>query len=140
MEIYLQFLCSYTTLLVTTLSSCCLSLRCCTADYLLALKPFHNLILMFHMYLRCHPIKCTDELHSQVWPGDYVHQVWTTGEVSQLPLPIRLVPKPSQTRPIQNAEQKPQLNLNSMENKATFMKSLVHNCQVDYSMHVIHVV
>ena len=32
--------------------------------------------------------------------------------------------------PLQNVKQKPLLRMNSMENKTSFMKSVVHDCQV----------
>ena len=35
--------------------------------------------------------------------------------------------------PLQNAEQKPLLRINSMKNNTSFMKSVLHDCQVDHS-------
>ena len=34
--------------------------------------------------------------------------------------------------PFEKAEQKPLLRMNSIENKTSFMKSVVHDCQVDH--------
>ena len=47
------------------------------------------------------------------------------------------------SRPLQNAKQKPLLRMNSMENKTSFMKSVVYDCQVDqryWNYDIIHLV
>ena len=76
--------------------------------------------------------KAEGELHLQVWSGDYFHPVWTSGELCQLPLP-RLLLSELLISPLQNAEQRSSLRMNGIKNKTSFMKSEVHDCQVDQS-------
>ena len=127
--LYLCFLCFFATLLATELRSWRLSLRYCRL--FASTQTFHNSPLIFIQ--NATPSKAESELHSYVWPGGYFHLVCAAGAVSQLPLPRLQLPQLSWTRPLQSAEQKPPLSLNSTESKTSIMKSLVHDCQVDHS-------
>ena len=102
----------------------------CSA-YFLALKIFHNSILTFSS--KCYPIKSnTGVLHSQASQEATLTLSGTQERYVNSRSP-HFCSLNFYSRPLQNAEQKPLWRMNSMENKTSFMKSVVHGCQVDHS-------
>ena len=103
--LYLRLPCFYATLMATELRS---------ANYLIAFKSFPYSILTFSSNCYAVKRKTGNYMHR---PGKgLLHLVWTAREVCQLPLQRFLLPK-FLLPPLQNAEQKPILRMNSMENK-----------------------
>ena len=102
--------------------------RSAFADYFPVHKTFHNSILTF--ISKWHSVKSR-------------RRITFTGLVRRLLSPSldrrRIVPTPAPqtstlwTFNLQNAKQKPPLRMNGIENKISFMKSEVHDCQVDQS-------
>ena len=117
----MRFLCFYARLMATEL---------CFA-YFAALKTVQNSILTF--FSKCYPRKKQDGritftgLVMGLLPPCLDYRRGMPAPILQTFAPLAFTPAL-----LQNTEQKPLLRMNSMENKTSFMKLVVHDCQVNH--------